>query len=167
MTSYRLIPLDDTVVFPGMPVTLSIDPGADTRVLLVPRRGDAFAKVGVVAEVAERVQARRPRLRRVADGRSTARCPAPPPPTATDICGSRWTSAPISRRPLLSPTNSSVNTVPSSRSCCSCVATMAGSARSCDRSPARARWPTPPATRPTSASSRRSTCWRRSTSSSG
>jgi ATP-dependent Lon protease len=56
MTSYRLIPLDDTVVFPGMSVTLSVDPGADTRVFLVPRRGDEFAKVGVVAEVAERVK---------------------------------------------------------------------------------------------------------------
>jgi ATP-dependent Lon protease len=56
MTSYRLIPLDDTVVFPGMPVTLSVDPGAETRVLLVPRRGDEFAKVGVVAEVSERVK---------------------------------------------------------------------------------------------------------------
>ncbi len=56
MTAYRLIPLDDTVVFPGMSVTLSVDPGADTRVLLVPRRGDAYAKVGVVAEVAERVK---------------------------------------------------------------------------------------------------------------
>ena len=56
MTSYRLIPLDDTVVFPGMPVTLSVDPGADTRVLLVPRRGDEYAKVGVVAEVTERVK---------------------------------------------------------------------------------------------------------------
>jgi len=56
MTCHRLIPLDDTVVFPGMPVTLSVDPGADTRVLLVPRRGDNYAKVGVVAEVAERVK---------------------------------------------------------------------------------------------------------------
>src|SRR5918994_3475593 len=56
MTSYRLIPLDDTVVFPGMAVTLSVDPGAETRVLLVPRRADGFAKVGVVAEVNERVK---------------------------------------------------------------------------------------------------------------
>jgi ATP-dependent Lon protease len=56
MTSYRLIPLDDTVVFPGMPVTLSVDPGVDTRVLLVPRRGDEYAKVGVIAEVAERIK---------------------------------------------------------------------------------------------------------------
>jgi ATP-dependent Lon protease len=56
MTSYRLIPLDDTVVFPGMTVTLSVDPGADKRVLLVPRRGEGYAKVGVVAEVDERVK---------------------------------------------------------------------------------------------------------------
>ena len=56
MTTYRLIPLDDVVVFPGMPVTLSFDPGADTRVLLVPRRGSDFAKVGVVAQVVERVK---------------------------------------------------------------------------------------------------------------
>ena len=56
MTSYRLIPLDDTVVFPGMPVTLSLKLGNDTRVLLVPRRGDEYAKVGVVAEITERVK---------------------------------------------------------------------------------------------------------------
>jgi ATP-dependent Lon protease len=56
MTSYRLIPLDDAVVFPGMQVTLSIDSGTDRQVLLVPRRGDEFAKVGVIAEVTERVK---------------------------------------------------------------------------------------------------------------
>ena len=57
MTSYRLIPLDDAVVFPGMQVTLSVDPGADSRVFLVPRRGDGeYAKVGVVAEVTDRVK---------------------------------------------------------------------------------------------------------------
>ena len=56
MTSYRLIPLDDAVILPGMAVTLSVDPGADTRVLLVPRRGDGYANVGVIAEVTERVK---------------------------------------------------------------------------------------------------------------
>ncbi|MGE3490058.1 MAG: endopeptidase La [Vicinamibacterales bacterium] len=55
MTNFRLIALDDTVVFPGVPVTLSVDPGDDTRVLLVPRRGHDYAKVGVVAEISERV----------------------------------------------------------------------------------------------------------------
>ena len=41
--------------FPGMPVTLPADVGGETRVLLIPRRGSGYAKVGVVAEVSERV----------------------------------------------------------------------------------------------------------------
>jgi ATP-dependent Lon protease len=56
MISYKLISLDETVVFPGMPVTLSVDPGTDDRVLLLPKRGREYAKVGVVAEVTERVK---------------------------------------------------------------------------------------------------------------
>jgi ATP-dependent Lon protease len=56
MPSYTLISLDETVVLPGMPVTLSVDPGADSRVLLLPKRGREHAKVGVVAEVTERVK---------------------------------------------------------------------------------------------------------------
>jgi len=56
MTSYKLIALDETVVFPGMPVTLSVDPGADSHVLLLPKRGREYAKVGVVAEITERVK---------------------------------------------------------------------------------------------------------------
>jgi len=55
MGNLRLIPLDDVVVFPGMPVTLPADVAGDTRVLLIPRRGSGYAKVGVVAEVTERV----------------------------------------------------------------------------------------------------------------
>ena len=55
MTPLKLVALDDVVVFPGMPVTLPVDVGADTRVLLVPRPGAGYAKVGVVAEVSERV----------------------------------------------------------------------------------------------------------------
>lgn len=56
MTSYKLISLDETVVFPGMPVTLSVDAGADSHVLLLPKRGRDYAKVGVVAEVTERAK---------------------------------------------------------------------------------------------------------------
>src|SRR5262249_40659346 len=52
----RIIPLDDTVVFPGMPVTLPVDVGGDDRVLLVPRRDHTYAKVGIVAEVSERMR---------------------------------------------------------------------------------------------------------------
>jgi ATP-dependent Lon protease len=54
MAHLRLVPLDDVVVFPGMPVTLPADVGGDTRAFLIPRHGSGYAKVGVVAEVTER-----------------------------------------------------------------------------------------------------------------
>jgi ATP-dependent Lon protease len=54
MTALKLVSLDEIVVFPGMPVTLPAEVGNDTRVLLIPRRGSGYAKVGVVAEVSER-----------------------------------------------------------------------------------------------------------------
>ena len=56
MNRLRLIPLDETVVFPGMPVTLPFDVGGDDQVLLVPKHDSGYAKVGVVAEVSERVR---------------------------------------------------------------------------------------------------------------
>jgi ATP-dependent Lon protease len=56
MTRLTLISLDDTVVFPGMPVTLALDTGSDKQVFLMPRHGNKYAKVGVIAEVTERVQ---------------------------------------------------------------------------------------------------------------
>src|SRR5437667_1967137 len=55
MAPLKLVSLDDVVVFPGMPVTLPADGGGDARVLLIPRRGSGYAKVGVVAEISERV----------------------------------------------------------------------------------------------------------------
>ena len=55
MAHLRLVPLDDVVVFPGMPVTLPADVAGDARVLLIPRHGSGYAKVGVVSEVTERV----------------------------------------------------------------------------------------------------------------
>ncbi len=51
-----LVPLDDTVVFPTMDVTLPVDPGTEDRVLLVPRHEGEYAKVGTIARVAERVR---------------------------------------------------------------------------------------------------------------
>jgi ATP-dependent Lon protease len=51
-----LIPVDDSVVFPNMNVTLAVDAGEEERVVLVPRREDAFASVGTVAEVVEQVR---------------------------------------------------------------------------------------------------------------
>jgi ATP-dependent Lon protease len=51
---YLLIPLDDTVVFPNMTVTLPLDTAGEERVLLVPRHDGEYAKVGTIAEVVER-----------------------------------------------------------------------------------------------------------------
>jgi ATP-dependent Lon protease len=56
MTSLLLIPLDDTVVFPTMDVTLPVDTGGEERVLLVPRHEGEYAKVGTIATVAQRVR---------------------------------------------------------------------------------------------------------------
>jgi ATP-dependent Lon protease len=56
MNRLRMVPLDDLVVFPGMPVTLPVDVGGDEQVLLVPRRNNAYANVGLVAEVSDRMR---------------------------------------------------------------------------------------------------------------
>src|SRR5262245_9953224 len=56
MARLRLIPLDDTVVFPGMTLTLPIETGDDREVFLVPRHGSDYAKVGTVARVIEDVE---------------------------------------------------------------------------------------------------------------
>src|SRR3989440_7257524 len=52
----RLIPLDDTVVFPNMGITLTVDVGDDKRVVLVPRHDGEFLEVGTVAEVSEQIR---------------------------------------------------------------------------------------------------------------
>jgi ATP-dependent Lon protease len=52
----RLIPLDDTVVFPNMGITLTIDVGDDERVVLVPRHENEFLEVGTIAEVTEQIR---------------------------------------------------------------------------------------------------------------
>src|SRR6184192_2692541 len=56
LSTLLLVPLDDIVVFPNMNVTISADVGDEERVLLVPRHEGEHAKVGTVAEVAERVR---------------------------------------------------------------------------------------------------------------
>jgi ATP-dependent Lon protease len=56
MENLPLIPIEDSVVFPGMTVTLAIDPGEAERVFLVPRRGAEFGSVGTVAQVADRMK---------------------------------------------------------------------------------------------------------------
>ena len=53
MEKYLLVPLDDTVVFPNMTVTIPLDTADESRVILVPRHEGTYAKVGTVAEVVE------------------------------------------------------------------------------------------------------------------
>ena len=52
----RLIPLEDTVVFPNMGITLTEEVGDDERVVLVPRHENEFLEVGTIAEVTERLR---------------------------------------------------------------------------------------------------------------
>src|SRR5882757_8864364 len=49
LSTLLLIPLEDTVVFPTMDVTLPVDVGDDERVVLVPRHEGSFAEVGTIA----------------------------------------------------------------------------------------------------------------------
>src|SRR4051812_168318 len=56
MSTLLLIPLDDTVVFPTMDVTLPVDTHGEDRVLLVPRHDGEFAKVGTIARVTAQVR---------------------------------------------------------------------------------------------------------------
>jgi ATP-dependent Lon protease len=55
LSNLLLIPLEDTVVFPNMTVTLTVDVGEAERVFLVPVHEGEYATVGTVAEVADRV----------------------------------------------------------------------------------------------------------------
>ncbi|WP_372790988.1 endopeptidase La, partial [Paraconexibacter sp.] len=56
MATLLLIPLDDTVIFPTMDVTLPVDVGDEDRVLLVPRHEGEYASVGTIAAVRDRVR---------------------------------------------------------------------------------------------------------------
>ena len=55
MSNLLLIPLEDSVIFPNMTVTLAVDVGDADRVFLVPVHEGEYAAVGTVAEVAQRV----------------------------------------------------------------------------------------------------------------
>ena len=56
MTQLLLIPLEDSVVFPNMSVTLTVDVAEGERVLLVPVHEGAYADVGTVAEATDVVR---------------------------------------------------------------------------------------------------------------
>ncbi|HYH61296.1 MAG TPA: LON peptidase substrate-binding domain-containing protein, partial [Solirubrobacterales bacterium] len=56
MERLPLIPLDDSVLFPGMTATVIADGPSSGHVFVVARHDDEFATVGTVAEVAERAR---------------------------------------------------------------------------------------------------------------
>jgi ATP-dependent Lon protease len=56
VSTLLLVPLDDTVVFPTMDVTLPVDTAGEERVLLVPRHDGQFASVGTIADVTDAVR---------------------------------------------------------------------------------------------------------------
>src|SRR6476469_8873935 len=51
--TYRLIPIDEAIVFPGITASLTVDTGDEDRVFLLPRQNGDFGRIGVVAEVIE------------------------------------------------------------------------------------------------------------------
>ncbi len=56
METLILVPLEDSILFPGMTATLAVETGDEERVLLVPRTDGEFASVGTVANVVERMR---------------------------------------------------------------------------------------------------------------
>ena len=126
MPKLLLIPLEDTVVFPNMTVTLTVDAGDDEQVLLVPRHENEYASVGTVAEVLERV--RLPGgVRAVALNGLHRAASAPPRATRPAACAPTSRSAPTRRLRRAARASSSRSTAPSSRRSSSCAATTAAS----------------------------------------
>jgi len=56
MPKLLLVPMDDTVVFPTMDLNLPVDVSGEERVLLVPRHGNEYAKVGTIAKVVDTIR---------------------------------------------------------------------------------------------------------------
>src|SRR4051794_7836398 len=48
-----LIPLDDSIIFPGMTVTIAADVGDAQRVFVLPRHEGDYANIGTIAEVVD------------------------------------------------------------------------------------------------------------------
>ena len=82
MENLPLIPIEDSVVFPGMTVTLALEVGDAERVFLVPRHGEEFGSVGTVAQVADRMKLPGG-IEAIALRGSTAASPELPPPGRT------------------------------------------------------------------------------------
>ena len=126
MATYRLIPLDDTVVFPHMQATLPVDVGDEAHVFLVPRHDTDYARVGVVAEVwsASSCPAARSAVSCAA---STAASRARPSRAVTAAAGRGRGAARRDAAAEPDRETSSASTAPSWTRSSSCAATTAGS----------------------------------------
>ena len=157
MENLILVPLDDSIVFPGMTATLAVEIGDEERVLLVPRIDGEFAGVGTVADVVERMRIPGGGTAVDRPGRRARASPAPPTPTPT---GTLRVEVTVHEDPepdgRAASARSSASTARWSRRSSTCAAPTRASARSCARSPGPDRWRTRPATRPTSACATRS-----------
>ena len=138
METMLLVPVDDSVVFPTMTVTLAIDVGTEERVVLVPRKGDEFASVGTVAEIADHIRlpggGRAVALEGSTGAGSALRARRRRQPAR------RGRPHPDDRRSTARTTSLSASIAPWSRSSSSSAATTAASPRSSARSSSRARW---------------------------
>ena len=99
LKTYLLVPLEDTVVFPNMTVTLPVDVGDEERVLLVPRHESDYATVGTVAEVVERVRLPGGGHAVVLNGLHRGVARRRRRPTRSGGCASRSTSGPTTTPP--------------------------------------------------------------------
>ena len=155
METLLLVPLDDSIVFPGMTVTLALDLGEEERVLLVPR---TRRRVRLASAPSPRSSSS------MQHSRAAARAVDRPGPASRGIPGAAHTDAAgalrveVDRRTRTSASvtsasaRSSASTGPWSRRSSSCAAPTRAIARvpALDHA-SRARSPTRPATRPTSA----------------
>ena len=145
-----LVPLDDSIVFPGMTVTLAVDVGDEERVFLLPRHDGEFGRVGVVAEVVERGQLPGGDPRRDRRRPAPRASPAPPQPTPSGEPARRGRRSIHDGHPddehtreLEREYRAVVEEILELRGDDGRIARLPALDR-----PSPARWPTPPATRP-------------------
>ena len=143
METLLLIPVDDSVVFPNMTVTLAIDVGDAERGRAGPAQGRRVRQRGhrrqrgraacacPVAAVPWRSRA------------STAPASAPPARTRAARCAWRSTRIPTTCPSTGAPATWSASTARWSRRSSTCAATTAAWPRSSAPSPSPARWPIP------------------------
>ena len=128
-TTLKLIPLDDAVAFPGMPVTVPAEVGVDSRVLLVPAGTPATPRSASSPRCrARRARRAAPRHSQPAPSRP---CPAPRYADPDGGVARRGRRAPRRDAPAsLTRASSSANIGPSWRKSSISAATTAASSRS-------------------------------------